>query len=479
MSLRTKGITAMKWYSMAAVCITLIQLLQFVVLSRILTPSDYGLIGMITAVVNIFMGFSDMGISNVIIQRQNMSNNNLSSLYILNLMICGIVCAIVWVLAPTIAWFYHEPQLVPLIHWMSFICVIPAIGQQFQILFQKEIKFNSTTLIEILSHVISFTVAIATAYLGFGVYALVWSFLVNVSVKSIGLVIIGRKVWKPTLHFAWVDVKSFISFGIYQTGTSVLYTVNSRIDYLILGSTLGAEKLGYYMFAYQLCIIPMQKLNPMIAQISLPIYAKIQNEIDLLRKGYLQMIGMISFICPPIFFGLMVTAHNFVPLIFGSQWEPSIIIVQILSGVMLMQSVTTSASLLAAKGKVNITFKYMLISMVVQFPGVALGAYLGGTLGVAIAYLFVQFILFLIHYFYIIRRILGSCFRQYIGSMSQGVLYSANMAVCVLLINKFVRFHSEYVQLSIQVGAGVILYVTVFYYFKRDLLRSLFRRGVN
>jgi O-antigen/teichoic acid export membrane protein len=473
MSLRSKGITAMKWHSIAAVCITIIQLLQFIIVSRMLTPSDYGLIGMITAVVYIFMGFSDLGLSNVIIQKQDISNKHLSSLYILNLMISSTVCVAVWILAPTIAWFYQEPKLVDLIHWMAFICVIPAIGQQFQILYQKEIKFNSTTKIDILSHVISFLVAITTAYLGYGVYALVWSFLVNVSVRSVGLVFLGRKIWKPTLHFSWADVKSYVSFGMYQSGTSVLNTVNSRIDYLILGSTLGAENLGYYMFAYQLCVIPMQKLNPMIGQVSLPIYAQIQYQIDLLRKGYLQMIGMISFICPPIFFGLMVTAHIFVPLIFGKQWEPSILIVQILSGVMLMQSVTTSSSLLVAKGLVNITFKYTLLSMLIQIPGVALGAYFGGAVGVAIAYLFVQVILFVIHYFYIIQRILGPCFRQYVGSMAQGVLYSVNMAVCVLLIDRFVKVHSEYLQLSIQVGCGTLMYITICYYFKRDLFRSL------
>lgn len=475
MSLRSKGITAIKWYGMATVCITLLQLLQFVFLSRILSPSDYGLVGMITAVVNIFMGFSDMGLSNAIIQRQNISNNHLSSLYILNLAICSIVWAAVWFLSPVIAWFYHEPRLVVLIHWMSFICVIPAIGQQFQILFQKEIKFNKTTKVEVLSHVISVSVAIASALLGFGVYALVWSFLVNVSVKSIGLVILGRKVWRPTLHFSFQDIKSYVSFGIYQTGTSVIFTLNSRIDYLILGSTLGPEKLGYYMFAYQLCIIPVQKLSPMIAQVSLPIYAKIQNQTDLLKKGYFQMIGMISFICPPIFFGLIVTAPTFVPLIFGKQWEPGIIILQILSAVMLMQSVTTSSSLLAAKGQVNITFRYMLISMCVQFPGVALGAYLGGAVGVAVAYLFVQLILFIIHYLFSIRRVLGPSFREYIGSMAQGFIYSANMAVCVFLIDKFVKFHSGYVQLVTQIICGILLYVTVFYYFKRDMLRGLVR----
>ncbi|TVY01122.1 MOP flippase family protein [Cohnella terricola] len=475
MTLRSKGITAIKWYSAASICITVFQLLQFIIVSRILEPSDYGLMAMIMAIVNISMGFCDMGFSNAIIQRQEISNNHLSSLYILNIMISSAVCLTVWLLAPLIAWFYQEPRLVELVHWMAFICVIPAIGQQFQILYQKEITFDATTKVEILSQIVSVLVAVVGAYMGYGVYALVWSFLVNVSVKSAGLVIIGLRIWKPTLHFSWTDVKEYMSFGIYQTGTSVLNTVNSRLDYLILGSTLGAEALGYYMFAYQLCMLPMQKLNPMIWQVSLPIYAKIQNQMDLLRKGYFQMMGMISYISPPIFFGLMVTAHVFVPLVFGAQWKPSIMIVQALSGVMLMQSLTTSSSLLAAKGQVNITFKFTLISLFIQLPGLAIGAYMGDVMGVAIAYLIVQACLFVIHYLFIIRRILGPCLRQYLGCMAQGLLCSSIMALCVLLINQFVSFDSEFIRLSIQVGAGVLLYVAIVYYFERDLLRSLLK----
>ncbi len=475
MTLRNKGIAAMKWSSIAAVTITVSQLLQFVLVSRILGPADYGLIGMITAILYISIGFCDLGFANAIIQRQQISDEHLSSLYILNLIISGVVCVAVWLLAPWIAAFYHEPQLVGLLHWMAFICFIPAIGQQFQVLFQKELNFDVTSKADMAANVISFVVAVAFAYAGFGVFALAWSFLANLLAKSAIMVVLGLRIWKPSLHFAWSDVKSYVSFGIYQTGTSVINMVNARLDYLILGSSLGAEALGYYMFACQLCQIPLQKLNPMVFQVTLPIFAKIQTQVELLRKGYMQMLGMISYVSAPIFFGIIVTAPAFVPLVFGEQWEPSILIIQILSLVMFLQGVTTSASLLAAIGQVDVTFRFTVISTLIQFPAMALGAFMDGAIGMTVAYLLVRVGLYFFHYSYIIRRILGPCLRRYIAGVLEGTLYSAAMAAGVFLADRYLKFHSQPVRLSVLVCGGVLAYAAILYGFKRELFHRMIK----
>jgi O-antigen/teichoic acid export membrane protein len=478
MSLRIKGITAMKWSSLSTMVSVVIQLSQLVIVSRLLKPEHYGLMGMLMVFVVLAISMNDLGISNAIIHRQNVTRKELSSLYILNLAAGAVACVMVWVLTPVAAYFYHEPQLVGPMHLMAFLCFIPAIGQQFQVLFQKELKFEYLAKVDIAAYLVGFIVVFVGAYLGYGVYALAWSYLANALLKSICLAVVGWRIWMPSWHFSRKDLKGYLSFGMYQMGTNMVQTVISNADYILLGRLFGADKLGYYTFAFQICSMPVQKLNPLFSQISLPILARIQDQADLLRRGFFKITKAVSYVNAPIFFGLIVTAPYLVPLAFGEQWKPSIPFIQVLAGMIFVRSIILiTSSLLLAKGRADIAFKYTLISAVIIIPVLTLGAYKGGALGVAIAYLLAQFVLFGIHYKVSIKSILGACLPLYLRSLLPGILYSLVMALSVLGIGLYIsNLYTQVVIVCLQVASGACLYAVILYLSNREKARDLVNR---
>ncbi|MFC5405036.1 MOP flippase family protein [Cohnella soli] len=475
MSLRVRGITAMKWSSLSTAVSIVIQLTQIVLVSRLLKPEHYGLMGMIMVFVVLAISMNDLGISNAIIHRQHVTRRELSSLYALNLGAGAAASMIVWLLAPLAAAFYGEPKLVGPMHLMALLCFIPAIGQQFQMLLQKELQFDYLAKVDIAAYSFGFAVALTGAGLGYGVYALVWSHLANALLKSVCLAVVGWRRWRPEFHFARSDLKGYLSFGFYQMGSNVVQAVISNLDYIILGKMFGAEKLGYYTFAFQICSMPVQKLNPMFSQISLPILAKLQDQADRLKKGYLRLAGAVSYLNAPIFFGLSVTAPYLVPFAFGSQWDASVPLIQILAGMLLVRSlILYSSSLLLAKGRADLAFRYTLVSFGVILPALTIGAYLGDAAGVAIAYFIAQLLLFGIHYKISIVRILGACLKDYVRSLIPGLLSSAIMAMTVFGIGIALQTHYNATAiLSIQVLSGVCLYGIIVYIFNRENAKEM------
>lgn len=480
MSLRAKGMAAAKWSGLATVVSIVIQLAQLVTVSRMLTPQDYGLISMVMVVVGVAVTMSDMGISNAIIHRQSITREELSSLYALNLAVAGGIALAVWLIAPAVCYFYREPELLGPMRWMSLLVFVPAIGQQFQYLFQKELQFRYLSLVDMVSFAVGFTVAFAGAYYGYGVGALVGSYLANALFKSVCLAAAGWRIWKPAWHFSRRDLKGFISYGFYQMGSNMLQTLTSNLDYLILGRLVGAEKLGYYTFAYQLCVMPMQKLYPLVSQIALPLFAKMQDSRERLRSGYARITELVGYISGPIYLGLAATAPYLVPFAFGEQWTPSVLMIQIHAVMLLLRSVVIpTQSLLLAVGRADTRFYYSLYCLAIISPSLLIGAWAGGAIGVTWAYLAAQALIVAVNYYQSIRVVLGSCLREHVRSFMPGVLQSAAMAAGVLALGQLVsQWGSELLVLAMQVAWGVVLYALLVCLFNRRLVRD-FREQVR
>ncbi|NMO97553.1 MOP flippase family protein [Paenibacillus lemnae] len=475
MSLRSKGIHAMKWSSLGTVVSIVVQLLQLIMVSHLLSPKDYGLMGMIMVIVAAAVNLTDMGISNAIIHRQDVTRDHLSSLYILNLVMSALISLLIWLSAPFVAAFYNEPALVSPVRWMSLLCLIPAFGQQFEVLSRKELKFDNISKIQIAAYIGGFVIALTGALLGFGVYALVGSYLGNALIKSVCLMFLGWKTWTPRLHFAREDLRGYLRFGVYQMSSNLLQSLISNIDYMIIGRMYGASTLGYYSFAFQLCNMPIQKLSPLINTVSLPIFAKMQMQQELLRSGYVKMMGYVSYLNAPIYLGILVTAPSLVPFVFGDQWLPSVVIIQILSATMMVRMLTLPVQpLLQSKGRTDVYFQFTLISMLIQAPGLFIGAYFGGVIGISIAYLLIQIVLMLVQYLFAIKRTLGPCGSDCLKSVLPGLGFGGIMVAGVLLINQLVDwlFSSE-VNFIFQVVCGAVFYLTAILVFNPSAMMNL------
>ncbi len=476
MSIKSRAINGVKWTSASSIITLIFQFLQMSILAKLLGPSAFGLVGMIMIVIGFTKLFADMGISNAIIFRQDTTGKQLSSLYWLNIMAGFIVFIILIIITPLVIYFYQEPKLQELMYWASLSFLITPFGQQFQILLQKELRFNSLAKIEITSTICGTLSTIIFTLLGFGVLSLVWGQLIGTTTKMLYLVFIGCHFWKPEMHFRKTDLDGFLSFGLFQLGERTANYLNSNIDYLIIGKFLGADALGLYSLAYNMIILPVSRINPIITKVAFPVFSKMQNQNEKLKTGYLKVLKLLSFSNFPILFGLSATSITFIPYIFGEEWDLSIILIQILAGVGLFRSIGNPlGSLLLSKGRADIGFKWNILLMLTQIPGILLGLYFGGVIGVAFAFLLLEVIYSILSYFIIIRSILGSCLKEYILSMLPSMWISIVMYTIVIITEKILNNYSDLNILVVQIVVGVLIYFLFSILFNKKLIKEFKR----
>jgi len=474
MSLKSKSISGVKWGGFSSGFVMLLHFGTLVILSRILSPSDFGLMGLVMVVIGFARVFTDMGISNAIIHHQTIHHTELSSLYWLNIFAGIFIFVVIIASSSLIASFNHESALENLIILASFIYLIAPFGQQFQILFQKELEFRKLTIIDITSSFINSMVTIILVINGYGVVSLIWGQLIGAGIRVVLLFSLTHSKLRPKLYFKFSKITRFISFGLYQIGEKIVNYMNSNLDYILIGSLLGIEQLGYYTLAYNLIIRPAQKINPIITRVGFPVFSKIQDELDKLKKGYFKIIQLLSLVNFPVMVIFAVLSPIFIPIIFGDQWLHSIILVQILSIVGLLRSIGNPiGSLLLAKGRADLGFKWNLSLFIIQVPGLYIGAMLGGAIGVAISFVCLMILYSIFNYTILIKKMLGPCLKEYLLSLVPSSLISLLMGVSMILTNILFVFPNDIVQFTILLIMGMIIFIILLKYKNKSLYMEI------
>ena len=413
MTLKVKAVAGVKWTSISSVLVALLQLGQMAILARYLAPIDFGLMAIVMVVVGFSSLFMDMGISSAIIHRQNITHKQLSSLYWLNLGAGLLVALLIYILAPTIGLFYEEEALTPLVRLLSLTFIISAIGNQYRILYQKELQFNHLAKVEILSAFVGFIVAVYFAGNGFGVYSLVYATLAKVVVANFLFLFSGLKKHKPSLHYKHSDIKSMIGFGMFQMGERSINYFNSQFDTILIGKLLGAESLGVYTIAKTLVMKPAQIINPVITKVTFPVMAKVQDDEIKLRSIYLKTINYLCSINAPIYIAIAVLAEPVVLLLFGDKWLDAVPILQILSVYYILRSTGNPiGALQLAKGRADLGF-YWNTLMFLFFPATIYFGSFFGLQGVAYSLVLLSMLFSIPNWYYMVRPLCGAKFVEY------------------------------------------------------------------
>lgn len=471
--LKKQAASGVKWTTTSTAITTTLQFIQLAVLARLLSPEAFGLMAMIMVVLGLGQAYADMGISNAIIHRQDTTGEQLSSLYWLNIIAGVIVFILLLISTPLVVLFYGEPRLTELMPWAALVFIVTPLGQQFQILLQKELQFRILSIIELTAVIVGTTVAIVTAMMGQGVFSIIWGQLGKTLIKTLMLVGIGWKKWPPKLRFKYTDLHGYIGFGLYQMGEKSINYFIDKMDQIIVGALVGAQALGYYNLAFNLVIQPISKINPIITRVAFPLFAKVQSDNDRLKRGYLSILKLLSIVNFPLLFGLAVVAPTLVPLLFGEQWQPAIILIQILSFVALLRSNGNPiGSLYLAKGRADLGFKWNAMVFPTQMLGIFLGAYFGGVLGVALTLLALQITYSIFNYLVLIRTLLGPCLKEYITSIAPAFGLSLLMALTVAIVPLTIE-QSQGVILTTQILIGVLVYLSLNFIFRWQQLQEI------
>ncbi len=465
MRLKETATSGVKWAGSASVAVALLQLTQTAILARLLEPKDFGLVAIISVIFGFLQSFSDAGISAAIVHRQEISQRQLSTLYIFNFIIGLILFFGLAASSPIWVAIYKEQVFLQLVPLAATSFLLFPLGQQFQILLQKELRFEYLAIVDVISILFSVVVAVAAALAGQGVSSLIYAQLSNAGLRAILLVSRGWTIWRPDLYFCWKDMEGFIQFGLYQMGERALSYFISSIDRILIGTFLGTQELGYFQLAWSLVIYPVTRINQVFNQVSFPVFAKIQSDIPRLRNAYFRLLRMVAMVNSPVMFILSIVAPTLIPAIFGDQWHNSIALVQVLAYVALLRSfVNPTGALLLAVGRADIGFVWNAALFVTQTLGVALGVHFFGLPGVSAALLILQIGYVVPGYVALLRPILGPCSRDYVSSVLPFLCLSLLTAASVwVATHMFLETGFRTLFVGVSIGTGVYLLLNLFF----------------
>ena len=376
---------------------------QTIILARLLLPEDYGLVAMVSSVTGFIIIFKDLGLSSAIIQREKLTQSEVSSVFWINIAISFLIAVVVAALSPAIAHFYHEQRLLNITLVAALTIFIAGLSLQHNALMKRQMYFNSLALLQLVTVGLNLLVGVVLAWLGFGYWALVMQGLVLASLQTVALWVLCD--WRPNFTFKKDETGPFLKFGAGITGFDVINHFSRNMDNVFIGRFVGSVALGLYSKAYQLLMLPITQLRNPLNSVAIPALSSLQNDKEQYKNFFFKYVFILAFFSMPMIAYLGVFSNELILLILGSQWAAAGPIFKILAIAAFIQPIASTPSLvLITTGSVK---KYFIIGIINAFfmvTGFAIGVFADGVRGVAIAQVIVGYSLFVPVLYYILHQ---------------------------------------------------------------------------
>lgn len=354
------------------------------VLGRLLTPTDYGLIGMVVVVTGFVSMFKDLGLSAATVQRAEITSAQVSTLFWVNVALSIGVGMVTAALAPAVAWFYGEPKLTTIMIVYAFGFLFGGLTIQHEALLHRQMRFLAQAGCELVALVATISVTIALAWRGWGYWALVAGHLTTSFVYMIGIWIVCR--WRPGRPRFGSGVRSMLRFGGNLTGFGVVNFFARNLDNMLIGRVWGSNSLGLYAKAYQLLTLPIDQINAPITTVAVPALSRLNDSPERYRRAYVRIIEKIAVVTMPGIALLIATADWVVLIVLGPQWTQAAQIFAALGVAALIQPIAnTTGWLFISQGRTDDMFRYGLVASTIIVTAIVAGLP-WGAVGVAAVY---------------------------------------------------------------------------------------------
>jgi O-antigen/teichoic acid export membrane protein len=344
------------------------QALQFaaiVVLARLLSPADFGLIAMIYVFTGFASSLTDMGLGASIIQKQGVSDRHLDSVFWVNVAVGSALTIIFSLGAPLIAKFYDKPQLLLPTIAVAFNFLLGSLNVVQNALLQKSLNFQTGFWVESVAISISGIAALVLALAGAGVWSLVGQSLTLTLIRT--AVMWHWSSWRPGRSFDPAAVKELLRFGRHVIGSNIIIYWAQNFDKLVIGRQLGSSALGIYNMADRLMRLPLTNVTAVTGAVMFPALSTLQGEVDSVKRVYLRANRLIALLTFPMMLGLIVVAEPAILVFYGEQWRNAVSILQLLSLAGMAQSIYNTAGwIFLSRGRPDILFRLGVLSMLVR-----------------------------------------------------------------------------------------------------------------
>lgn len=413
MTLRKQTFSGVRWTTFSSLGRAILQFTQIAVLARLLAPADFGLMALVVAIMALLKIFADAGVSNAIIHHQDISQDQLSSLYWLNVLISAALALSLVIISGWVAAWYQQPDLQYLLWFAGFTLLVGAMAQQLRVVAQKKLRFNSLAKIELASTLLGFGVAVVVALKGGGVYALVFGSLATALAGCCFAWWWLAEGWRPKPHLHLGEIGHFLKFGTYMIGNNLANTFNSQVDVLLGGKLLGVQAVGLYSMPKDLNLRIAGVFNPIVTQVGMPVMARTQNDEVLLKRVFLRTMRMTASVNFPIYIAMCVFAPEIVRLLLGEKWEASIPLLQVFAIWALLRSTGNPVgSLLMARGRADLSFKWNMAWLLIMPPAIWYGSQYG-VMGMAVAMTALGIIGYWPNWYFLVRPLCGAELGEY------------------------------------------------------------------
>ena len=427
-----------------------------IVLARLLTPDDYGVIGMLAIFIAISNTFIDGGFGSALIQKKEPTKEDYSTIFWWNMFLSIVLYALLYVCAPLIAGFYKLPMLSDVLRVQGVVLIINALSIIQQNQLRKQLKFKRLATVTVISATLSAGIAIVLAWQGWGLWALVAQQILLSTFTAIILWVLNK--WYPSLVFSKESFKQLFGFGGFILASSLTNTLCNNLQGLLIGKFFTPTMLGYYTQAFKLEQVLSTSVSSVVDQVSYPVLANFQDDTHRLKNTYKKIFLAIAFVTTPIMLTMINIAYPLVIFLYTEKWLASVYYFQILcfAGIAIsLQGV--SYNVVASRGKSKDLFIWTIIKRGVGIILVLVGMLIGGLDGLVWGFALSAWQLLMVNMYLVSKHIGYSLKSQFVD-----LFPIMSVGACSFIIAKLVNYLSVW-ELNVNAIISAFVFILIYY----------------
>lgn len=446
-----------------------IQFISGIILARLLTPEDYGCIGMLVIFMTVATVFLDGGFGSALIQKKTPTQTDYSTIFWWNAGMSVFLYLLLFIAAPFIADFYRMPILCKVLRVQGFILIISTLGVIQTNQLQKTLQFKKLAVVRLVSTVIALSVTIAMAYLGYGVWSLVAQ---NILIALLPALILCVTVkWRPSLEFSKESFKSLFSFGIFMFLTHAINAICVNIQGLLIGRFYNAQTMGYYSKGRSVEGMVTNSISEALKQVTFPLYAEYQNDLNKLSEIIKRLTNAVSFVTYPIIFIMILVAEPAFRLLYSDRWLDSVHFFQVLCLAGLGTCLTgINLQSIAAIGKSKMMFQWTIYKRIATLAMLFIGMLAFGLEGLLWAVVLQSWMNYIVNAYLVSKKVGYKLKKQLFDMLPTLIVSIVAFCVCIVM-NKFFDLNL-YVEACINLMLYALIYLGLSSLVNKEALSS-------
>lgn len=445
-----------------------VQFVFSIILARLLSPSDYGIIAMVTIFFAVAQSFVDSGFSNALVRKTDRVEEDLSTCFYFNIGVGIIAYIVLFLIAPLVANFYNQPILSPIIRITGLGVILNSLCVVQQALFTIKIDFKSQAKITLSATVISGIVGIILAYQGYGIWALVWQGVAS-SIVRMGLLWLMSK-WRPRTGFSKSSFNYLFGYGSKLLASGLLDTIYNNIYPIVIGKFYNPAQLGNYSRALGWAQLPSANITSILQRVTFPVLSAIQDDTLRLQNSYRRLLKLSAFIVFPLMMGLAAIASPLIRVILTAKWDGCVLYLQILCFALMLYPIhAINLNLLQVKGRSDIFLRLEIIKKIIGVVILIITIPLGIT-AMCLGMVFSSIICLIVNTYYTSRFIDVGLLTQ-LKDLRIILINSLMMGGGIYILTSFIDI--EGLKLVMGIVIGFLLYFIGSFYFSKAELQEV------